>query len=341
MSISDQDLARLEADPANGSRFGITQRPCRAAAIHRRVGASAHGDGALFQRFLRLDQKTGRSRARSLHHEQRPRRRFCTRRSPKGVVETSELLNLRKISNPLEGHPANRRVPGVEASTGSLGQGLSIGPRNRSPEARQERHTPTCSRVTREAGQARSGAAMTASKYKADNLIAVVDRNHYQQTGHGDNGAAPRAARRQSGGMLTGDLRNRRPRLEAGDRRADRARDSRSQPAAILAHPVKVYSVHQDRRRPRQPSFTGCRSRRRKPKRRSGRSNAHEHQWESSVSDGPAPAPRVRRAGGRRSVSPRTMVWSARTSSNGGTPGCSAKFPERFFNAGIAIEQLW
>src|SRR5207244_7932059 len=44
-----------------------------------------------------------------------------------GYFPASELPTLRKLDSPLEGHPNMRRLPGVEASTGSLGQGLSIG----------------------------------------------------------------------------------------------------------------------------------------------------------------------------------------------------------------------
>ena len=44
-----------------------------------------------------------------------------------GYFSTDMLPTLRKLGSPLEGHPNMRRLPGVEASTGSLGQGLSIG----------------------------------------------------------------------------------------------------------------------------------------------------------------------------------------------------------------------
>src|SRR5207248_2300124 len=44
-----------------------------------------------------------------------------------GYFPVAELSTLRKLGSPLEGHPNYRRLAGVEASTGSLGQGLSIG----------------------------------------------------------------------------------------------------------------------------------------------------------------------------------------------------------------------
>src|SRR5262249_54000861 len=44
-----------------------------------------------------------------------------------GYFPVEELHTLRKLGSPLEGHPNMRRLAGVEASTGSLGQGLSLG----------------------------------------------------------------------------------------------------------------------------------------------------------------------------------------------------------------------
>ena len=45
----------------------------------------------------------------------------------RGYFGVDRLASLRRLGSPLEGHPNMRRLPGVEASTGSLGQGLSIG----------------------------------------------------------------------------------------------------------------------------------------------------------------------------------------------------------------------
>jgi transketolase len=44
-----------------------------------------------------------------------------------GYFPREQLSTLRKLGSPLEGHPNMRRLPGVEASTGSLGQGMSLG----------------------------------------------------------------------------------------------------------------------------------------------------------------------------------------------------------------------
>src|SRR2546421_7442511 len=102
-----------------------------------------------------------------------------------GYFSTDRLMSLRKIGSPLEGHPNMRRLPGVEASTGSLGQGLSIG----IGHALATRSDGFDSRVYVMLGDGEFDegqvweAAMSAARFKLDNLVAIVDQNGYQQTG--------------------------------------------------------------------------------------------------------------------------------------------------------------
>jgi transketolase len=102
-----------------------------------------------------------------------------------GYFPRDLLPTLRKLGSPLEGHPNMRRVPGVEASTGSLGQGLSLGVGH----ALATRLDGYDSRVyvmlgdgEIEEGQVWE-AAMAAHKFRLDHLVAIVDQNGYQQTG--------------------------------------------------------------------------------------------------------------------------------------------------------------
>jgi transketolase len=89
------------------------------------------------------------------------------------------------MGSPLEGHPNMRVLPGVEASTGSLGQGLSIG----LGHALAARVDDLDYRVYVLIGDGESDegqiweAAMAAAKYQADNLTAILDYNKFQQTG--------------------------------------------------------------------------------------------------------------------------------------------------------------
>jgi transketolase len=102
-----------------------------------------------------------------------------------GFFPKVELLTLRKLGSPLEGHPNMTRLGGVEASTGSLGQGLSIGI-GHALAARIDRKDYHTYVMTGD-GELGEGqvweAAASAAKFRLDNLTVIVDRNHYQQTG--------------------------------------------------------------------------------------------------------------------------------------------------------------
>lgn len=102
-----------------------------------------------------------------------------------GYFPADELTSLRKLGSPLEGHPNMRRLAGIEASTGSLGQGLSIG----IGQALGLRLSGKESRVfvllgDGEIGEGQVWEAMaSAHKYRLSNLTAIIDQNNYQQTG--------------------------------------------------------------------------------------------------------------------------------------------------------------
>jgi transketolase len=102
-----------------------------------------------------------------------------------GYFPREQLLTLRKLGSPLEGHPNMRRVPGVEASTGSLGQGLSLGVGHALASKLDDLDFRVY--VLLGDGELDEGqvweAAMSAQKYRLDNLVALVDQNGYQQTG--------------------------------------------------------------------------------------------------------------------------------------------------------------
>ncbi len=102
-----------------------------------------------------------------------------------GFFPVGELMTLRKLGSPLEGHPNMNRLGGAEASTGSLGQGLSIGV-GHALAARMDGkgyHTYVMT-GDGELGQGQIWeAAASAAKFGLDNLTCIVDRNHFQQTG--------------------------------------------------------------------------------------------------------------------------------------------------------------
>lgn len=102
-----------------------------------------------------------------------------------GFFAAEKLQTLREIGSPLEGHPNMRALPGVEASTGSLGQGLSIG----LGHALAARLDGLDYRVYVLIGDGECDegqiweAAMGAAKYEVSNLTAILDYNKFQQTG--------------------------------------------------------------------------------------------------------------------------------------------------------------
>ena len=103
-----------------------------------------------------------------------------------GYFPVEDLLTLRKIGSKLQGHPVRGKVPGVEMSTGSLGQGLSMACGIAlAGKMDGKDYTTYCLLGD---GELQSGqnweAAMFARQYSLNNLIAFVDRNHLQITGN-------------------------------------------------------------------------------------------------------------------------------------------------------------
>lgn len=103
-----------------------------------------------------------------------------------GFIEESELITFRKINSKLQGHPSRGYIAGVEASTGSLGHGLSLG----CGMAIGLKLNNCSSRVVVYLGdgELQEGscweAFMEASHRKLNNLIAIVDRNRLQIDGN-------------------------------------------------------------------------------------------------------------------------------------------------------------
>ena len=102
-----------------------------------------------------------------------------------GYFSADDVMTLRKLGSPFEGHPNMKRLPGIEASTGSLGQGLSLG----IGQALGARLNKNGANVFVVIGDGEMGegqvweALAAAEKYKLGNLTAIIDQNGYQQTG--------------------------------------------------------------------------------------------------------------------------------------------------------------
>lgn len=107
----------------------------------------------------------------------------------KGYFDKSELNSLRKIGAMLQGHPDMKGTPGVEMSTGSLGQGFSVA--SGMAMASKLDNAPWRVYTVLGDGEAQEGivweAAMSAAHYKLDNLVAFLDYNGLQIDGQVEN----------------------------------------------------------------------------------------------------------------------------------------------------------
>lgn len=103
----------------------------------------------------------------------------------KGFFPEEELLKLRKLGNMLQGHPDMKLTPGIDMSTGSLGQGFSAACGMAAVAKRKGLEWNVYTMLGD--GEIEEGqvweAAMFANQYKLDNIIAFVDCNGYQIDG--------------------------------------------------------------------------------------------------------------------------------------------------------------
>ena len=172
------------------------QKLRRDVVISIGVGVAGHIGGsnssadivaALYFHKMRHDPK---------HPEWRERDRFLLSKGHVGILQYAELAesgyfpvedlkHTKEIGSYLQGHPDVQKTPGIEAGTGSLGQGLSIG-LGMALGLRLDR-LDSRTYVLVGDGEIAEGqiweAAMAASAFKADNLVAIVDRNRLQANG--------------------------------------------------------------------------------------------------------------------------------------------------------------
>ena len=102
-----------------------------------------------------------------------------------GYFPAEQLLTLRKFGSPLQGHPEMGKLAGIEASTGSLGQGLSIGAGMALAGKLDKKDYQVYVMIGD--GESEEGqiweAAMASAYYRLDNLTAILDYNSQQLDG--------------------------------------------------------------------------------------------------------------------------------------------------------------
>ena len=162
-----------------------------------------------------------------------------------GYFDRSMLRQFRQLGSPLQGHPDRCLLPGVEMSTGSLGQGLSI--------AHGMALSMKYDRINRQVyallgdGEIQEGmiweAAMSAAHYGTDNLCAILDLNGIQIDGFTKDimNPEPIASKWQSFGWHTMVIDGHQ--FDEIDRALDQAISTTGCPSIIIAKTIKGKGV--------------------------------------------------------------------------------------------------
>ncbi|MDI6733375.1 MAG: transketolase [Planctomycetota bacterium] len=162
-----------------------------------------------------------------------------------GFFPLSELNHLRKLGSILQGHPDMKRTPGVEMSSGSLGQGLSVA--NGIALAGKIDKTSYRVYVLIGDGECQEGqiweAAMAGAHYKLDNLCAILDFNGFQIDGAIESVMSPLpfAEKFSAFGwnVITVDGHNIKEIIQA----LERAETVKNKPTIIIARTIKGKGV--------------------------------------------------------------------------------------------------
>ncbi len=163
----------------------------------------------------------------------------------KGYFDKGLLETLRQYGSILQGHPDMKKISGVDMSTGSLGQGLSVA--NGMALASRLQNIPYRVYVAMGDGELQEGqvweAAMTSAQYKLDNLTAFVDYNNLQIDGNVSdimNVASVEDKFKAFGwNVLTIDGHNFQEILDA----VEKAKECKGKPTMIVANTVKGKGV--------------------------------------------------------------------------------------------------
>ena len=162
-----------------------------------------------------------------------------------GYAPVEELKTLRKMGSMYQGHPDRRFLPALEASTGSLGQGLSLAI-GMGLAARLDRR-PTRVYVVLGDGELQEGqiweAAMSAAYHKVDNVVAIVDYNKIQLDGFVKDimELEPLAAKWRGFGWNTLEIDGHS--FPALFEALAAAKRTRGRPTVIIAHTIKGKGV--------------------------------------------------------------------------------------------------
>jgi transketolase len=162
-----------------------------------------------------------------------------------GYYTFEQIMTLRKLDSPFEGHPNMRRLDTMEASTGSLGQGLSLGI-GHALACRMDNYDSHVYVMLGD-GEMEEGqvweAIGAAAKYELSNLTAIIDQNGYQQTGSTREvlDLTPFAAKFEAFGWNAIDIEGNK--MESVVDALAKVRTLKDRPTAIISHTKKGFGI--------------------------------------------------------------------------------------------------
>ncbi len=162
-----------------------------------------------------------------------------------GYFPVDELMTLRKLGSRLQGHPDMRKTPGIDVSTGSLGQGVSIAcgmALAAKLDRRAYRVFAVCGDGEMQSGQIWEGA-MFAAHQKLNHLTVFVDRNNLQIDGATEDviSIEPLVSKWQSFGWHVQEINGHD--MEEIVHSIHEAEEVHGRPSVIIAHTTKGKGV--------------------------------------------------------------------------------------------------
>ncbi len=239
---------KLVEDKASEIRKDIVQMICKSKSGHPGGSLSAADImTALYFSEMNIDPKNPKMEGRD---------RFVLSKGHAAPVLYSALAEreyfdralldtLRAYGSPLQGHPDMKKLPGIEISTGSLGQGLSVA--NGMALSARMSGEDYRTYVLMGDGELQEGqvweAAMTSAHYKLDSICAFIDSNNLQIDGNVDKimGVAPLDKKWEAFGwnVIQIDGHN----FEEIFAALDAAKATKGKPTVIIANTVKGKGV--------------------------------------------------------------------------------------------------
>ena len=163
----------------------------------------------------------------------------------RGYFPVEDLKTLRKLGSYLQGHPDMKHIPGVDMSSGSLGQGLScavgmaLGAKLKKKDYRVY---ALCGDGEIEEGQIWE-AAMFAGHRKLDNMVVIIDNNNLQIDGSIDEVCSPYPIDKKFEAFNFHVINVNGNDFDDLDRAFKEARNTKNMPTAIIAHTLKGKGV--------------------------------------------------------------------------------------------------